>query len=359
MDERNDRISRRGLLAAGVAVGILPGRAFAQALNEGTLPPKSPAGIATTAVSNRLRATGMPSLRDNPVAYVEYCRSMGAGGVQHAISTDLVAVRKRLDDLGMYYEGEMRMPARRDADLGEFEASVRNSAALGATVARAVCRPPAGTSGRRYEGFTSFADFKAWQAEADAIVLRCLPIAAKYKVKIGLENHKDRTADELAGFLRQTSHEYLGCLIDPGNNMSFMERPADTIKTLAPFVVATSLKDMGVALYDEGFLMAEVPFGAGMSDQKALFAAMRKANPKLHPTTELITRNPLKVPVLTPAYLASFAPGHGARVKPWMAMIGEKASKLTSVDGMTPAQVVALEDANNRQVFAWASANLV
>ena len=80
---RSNTISRRSVLAASLAVGVLPGRAVARALAARTLPPKSPAGIATTAVSNRLRAAGMPSLRDDLVTYVEYCRSMGAGRVQH------------------------------------------------------------------------------------------------------------------------------------------------------------------------------------------------------------------------------------------------------------------------------------
>lgn len=355
-------ISRRGVMGHGVAalaMGGFAGRAFAAALAEGILPPKSPAGIATTALSMRLRAEGLAPLRDDPVAFVEYCRSLGAGGVQHAISKDLPAVRKRLDELGMYYEGQVRFPSRRDDDLAGFEASVRDSAALGATVARAVSRPPEGGTGRRYETFKSLAEYRAWQAEADAIVERCLPIAEKYKVAIALENHKDRTAEEHVAFLKKRSSEYLGSLIDPGNNMSLMESPEETVKALVPWVKATSLKDMGVALYDGGFLLSEVPFGTGMSDQKALFAMMRKANPKIHPTTELITRDPLKVPVLSETYLASFEPGRRARVAPWLAMVKAKATTLPVMDGLSPAQQVAAEEANNRQVFEWARKNLV
>ncbi|WP_188945479.1 sugar phosphate isomerase/epimerase family protein [Polymorphobacter multimanifer] len=256
-------------------IAIGPG--FAKALAEGTLPPKSPAGIATTALSTRLRAAGVPPLRDNPVAYVEYCRSLGAGGIQHLITTDLPAVRKRLDELGMYYEGQVQLPTRLADDLSTFENSLRASAALGATVARAVSRPPQGGTGRRYESFKSLAEYRTWQAEADAIVERCLPLAEKYKVAIALENHKDRTVEEHVGFLRRFSSPWLGSLIDPGNNMSFMEDPIETVTALAPWVKATSLKDMGVALYEDGFLLAEVPFGTGMTDQKALFAIMRKA----------------------------------------------------------------------------------
>jgi len=353
-------LSRRVLLGSALAAGAFAGRpTFAEAVADDMLPPKSPAGIATTALTTRLRAAGHTPIRDNPVAYVEYCRSLGAGGIQHLISKDLPAVRKRLDELEMYYEGQVRLPARRDADLSDFEASVRDSAYLGATVARAVSRPPEGGTGRRYESFRSLAEFRAWQAEADAIVERCLPIAEKYKVAIALENHKDRTVEEHVGFLKRFDSEWLGSLIDPGNNMSFMEDPTHTVTALAPWVKATSLKDMGVAPYEDGFLLAEVRFGTGMTDQKALFAIMQKANPKLLPTTELITRNPLKVPVLTRSYLASFEPAKKARVAPWLDMIKAKATVLETMDGLTPAQQLELEENNNRQVFEWARLHLV
>ncbi len=65
-------------------------------------------------------------LRDNPVAYLEYCRLLGAGGVQHAVSTMIPEFRKRLDELEMYYEGEARPPATLDGDYSEFESQIKD-----------------------------------------------------------------------------------------------------------------------------------------------------------------------------------------------------------------------------------------
>lgn len=354
------RIDRRGFVAGLATAGLFAGYpSFAQAAAEGALPPKSPGGLASTAMSLHLRGAegGPPGLRDNPVAYLEKCRSLGAGGIQHAVSTDIPAFRKRLDELGMYYEGEARLPARLSDDLAGFEASMANSAALGATSARAVSRPPQGGSGRRYETFASLADFRAWEAEANAIVLKCLPIAAKYKVAIALENHKDRTMGEHVAFLRKVSSEWLGALVDPGNNMSFMEDPVATVTALAPFARSCSLKDMGVAPDPRGFLLAEVPFGTGMTDQKALFAILRRANPRINAVTELITRDPLEVPVLAPTYDRCFE-GSAARRSAWLAMVAKRQTRLPRVDGQTPVQRLALEAANNRQVMDWCRANL-
>ena len=346
-------LTRRSLIAGALSLPVIAG-AYGRAVAAGTLPPKSPCGVATTAMGGHLRGLEgvAEGLRANPIAYLEYCRSLGAGGVQHAVSTDIPAFRKRLDELEMFYEGEAELPATLDADTSNFERSIANAQALGAICVRAVSRPPANTSGRRYEGFTSAQQFAEWEANANAIVLKCLPIAERYKISIALENHKDRTAANLAAFVKKTSNEYLGVLIDPGNNMSFMETSQETVAALAPYVKACSLKDVAVAPYDQGFLMSEVLFGTGITDQLALFRQMRRHNPRVNPVTELITRDPLKVPVLTDDYYRSF-PKQRARRDRWMAMVKAKATALPIVSTLSPAARFQLEEDNNRKVFEW------
>jgi hypothetical protein len=131
-----------------------------------------------------------------------------------------------------------------------------------------------------------------------------------------------------------------------------MELPEETVAALSPWVKACSLKDMGVAPYQDGFLLSEVLFDTGMTDQARLFGMLRKANPKIFPTTELITRDPLKVPVLTSGYHASFA-DRQQRVEKWLAMVAKRQTKLPTVGGLSPAEQFALEEANTRKVFAW------
>jgi hypothetical protein len=217
---------------------------------------------------------------------------------------------------------------------------------------RAVSRSPEGGTGRRYETFRSLEDWYSWLAEANAIIERCVPIAEKYRVAIALENHKDRTLHEHVALLKRIDSEFLGSLIDPGNNMSFMEMPEETVAALSPWVKACSLKDMGVAPYKDGFLLSEVLFDTGMTDQAKLFGMMRKANPKILPTTELITRDPLKVPVLTSGYHAAFA-DRQPRVKTWLAMVAKRQTALPTVAGLSPQEQFALEEENTRKVFAW------
>jgi sugar phosphate isomerase/epimerase len=349
-------MSRRRFGQASLAATLFAGfPSLAIAQSEGALPPKSPLGIAGTGLSAHLRGLDgvAKGLRDDPVAFLDYVRSLGGGGVQIGVGKAHVPrFRARMDELGMYYEGQAALPSRRDGDYGPFEASVQAAAALGATCVRAVSRPPEGGTGRRYETFRSREDWYSWMAEANAIIERCVPIAAKYRVAIALENHKDRTVHEHVALLKRIDSEYLGSLIDPGNNMSFMELPEETVAALSPWVKACSLKDMGVAPYQDGFLLSEVLFDTGMTDQARLFGMLRKANPKIFPTTELITRDPLKVPVLTSGYHASFA-DRQQRVEKWLAMVAKRQTKLPTVGGLSPAEQFALEEANTRKVFAW------
>ena len=354
-------IDRRQLMIGGVAVaGLGISGAFARAMAQGTLPPKSPIGIGSA--SMRALNRGVPGvfqgLGDDPIRYIEFCRGMGAGGLQAGFTTRLPEIRRKLDELGMYYEGNASLPTTLDGDTAQFEASLLAAKELGATCARAVSRSLPDGTGRRYETFTSYAQFQEWQNTANAIILKVLPIAEKHKIALAMENHKDRLVDDAVAFLNTTSSEYLGTLIDPGNNMSLMEEPVETVTKLAPWVKATSLKDMGVAPYEDGFLLSEVVFGTGCTDQKALFEIMRKANPKINATEELITRDPLKVPILTEDYYRSFPAEMRARRDAWMAMVRDKQTALPTVSNLSPTDAMKAEENNHRATLAWGLENL-
>lgn len=351
-------VSRREFLM-GVA-GLSWSAAFADALAQNALPPKSPLGIGSAAMGAHSR--GVPGvfegLSGNPVRYVEYCRSLGAGGIQAGFNDNLPAIRAKLDELGMYYEGNAALPATPDGDTAPFEQSLLSAKALGATCVRAVSRTLPGGSGRRYETYTSLAQYEEWQRNANAVVEKVLPIAEKHRIAIALENHKDRAAEEHAAFLKRVSSEWLGSLIDPGNNMSFMEGPEHTVALLAPYAKAVSLKDMGVAPYEKGFLLSEVVFGTGCTDQKALFEMVRKHNPKIQATEELITRDPLEVPVLTEEYYRSFPANVRARRDKWMESVKARQTRLPVVTPLSPAERLKAEADNHRATLAWGVKNL-
>ncbi len=341
--------TRREFMGGGAAalVGLMGTKALAQAL-----PPKSPMGIGSASLNAYNDVVGARNGRD-PIALIEYVRSLGGGGVQFTPTGDMSRVRRRLEELDMFFEGNARLPASLSEDTAAFEKSLLDTKAAGGTVARSVSRSPAGGTGRRYETFKSYPEFKAWQEQADAIVLKCLPIAERVGIKLALENHKDRAVADHAAFLKKTSSEYLGSLIDPGNNVSLLESPEETVNALAPFVLATSLKDMGVAPYQDGFLLSEVVFGTGATDQAALFRTMRRHNPKVNMVEELITRDPLKIPCLTDGYWASFPAKDQRRLDAMLAWVKAKQTTLPYVEQLTDAERFKVEEDNHRKTIDW------
>ncbi len=222
---------------------------------------------------------------------------------------------------------------------------------------RTVSRPLPNSSGRRYDSFTSVQQFDEWLERSNAIIMKCLPIAEKYKIAIALENHKDRKVEQHVAFLKKASERIFG-LADRSRQQHGLHGGGDRHGDEArPYVKATSLKDMGVAPYDQGFLLSEVLFGTGINDQVKLFALMRKHNPKVNPTTELITRDPLKIPVLTEDYYRSFPEKKAIRDK-WMAMVKAKATNLPILSTQSPAARFQAEEDNNRKVFEWGVTHL-
>jgi 3-oxoisoapionate decarboxylase len=297
-------------------------------------------------------------MRDDSMAYVEYCRSLGAGGLQFSPKGDLRKLRRRMEQLDMWFEGEARLPRSLSDSFEPFEKSLLDTKAMGGNVVRAVSPPPEGSSGRRYESFTSLEQFRTWQETANAVVLRCLPIAERIGVKVALENHKDRLVDEHVEFLRSVSSEYLGALVDPGNNMSMLQAPTEVCTKLAPYVLSCSMKDMGVALYEDGFLLSEVRFDTGVTQQKALWAILKAGNPRLNCLHELITRDPLQVPYLKSSYWACFPPRSATELAAHREWVKANASKLPYVSQLSPQERLQAEEDNNRATLDWGRVNI-
>jgi 3-oxoisoapionate decarboxylase len=286
----------------------------------------------------------------DPLTFCRYVHGLGAARVQTPLrDTEPTMMRAWAEDVGAGYEGEVRLP-KSDADLAAFENEVRRTREAGATVARAVF-----TGGRRYEIFSTLEEYRAFHEQSRQILARIEPIARKHRLKIAIENHKDHTAAELAGLMREFSSEWIGVLVDTGNNLALLEDPAETIGTLAPFVMSVHLKDMALQAAEDGFLLSEVPLGTGMLDLAGIVGALRKGNPAIGVHLEMATRDPLHVPCLTDAYFATFPERRESHLEAAMERVKVNPSKgpVPAVEGKELAIVLAEEEANNRHCLAW------
>ncbi len=191
--------------------------------------------------------------------FLEHCHALGAAGIQAPINGDLQKIRSRAEELGMYIEGMITLP--RSADTSAFEHGLQNANAVGAVAVRTACL---GT--RRYETFASLADWQNFVAQSHTSLEAALPILDRYKIPLGIENHKDWTVDEMAALMKKYSSEYLGVCLDFGNNISLLDDPMEVVERLAPYTVSTHLKNMGVEPYTEGFLLSEMVLDKGFLD---------------------------------------------------------------------------------------------
>lgn len=349
--------TRRDVLMGGAglaACSVLP--ALAAPLPSQSSLPQSPLGVAQTALGHYFRKMngGRPRRGPaDPFATVDYVRSLGGGGLQMALApdTDVKKLRARLEKNNMFFEGDIRLIAKPGDDTAEFEAGLRMFKALGATCVRTVS-----FVGRRYETFSSLQQYKDWKANAGGVLAACVPIADKVGIALAMENHKDRVIDEEVDVLKKYSSEYFGALVDFGNNISMCDDPVEVIRKLAPYAKATHVKNMAVAPYDQGFLLSEVLFEDGFLDIPALFAEVKKANPAIRPMHELITRDPLKVPVLTDKYWVTWPERSGLYLERTLRMVKDNASKkpLPTISNLNAAAQFQVEESNNINCFAWA-----
>jgi sugar phosphate isomerase/epimerase len=298
------------------------------------------------------RAGGKTGLTD-PLAFLEHCHRLGAGGVQVAIGARPKAytdeLRAKARSYGMYLEGSVRLPRDR-GDVGRFDAEVRAAREAGAAVLRTVL-----LNGRRYETFATAAAFRRWADRAWQTLALAEPVVARHDVRLAVENHKDWRAGELAGLLKRLDSRHVGACVDTGNNLALLEDPLEVVETLAPWACSTHLKDMAVAEYEEGFLLAEVPLGEGVLDLKKVVAVLRRARPEVQFNLEMITRDPLKVPCLGDKYWATLENLPGRDLARALARARQRGRRpLPGVGGLSAGQRLAAEEENVRRSLAYA-----
>jgi sugar phosphate isomerase/epimerase len=333
-------MNRRRLLASTVA-------AAAAARADSALLPDRPAprlGLTIASYMQRWRP-GFRQGWEDALDVLEHVHRLGLECLQIGVggwSQDFAGrVRARREALGITLEGQISLP--KDPGSAErFEADVRAAREAGALVLRTVC-----LGGRRYESFATPGDWERFGAESRASLELAEPILAKHGVKLAVENHKDWRLDEFLALLRHLDSPWIGVTFDFGNNLALLESPADLIAPLAPHLLTVHFKDMALAPSPDGFLLSEVPVGTGILDLRGMVDACLAANPGIRFNLEMITRDPLPVPVLRDAYWATLpaVPARDLARTLRLAASGVAAS-LPRISGLPPAEVVALEEAN-------------
>jgi len=353
-------MNRREMLfsiGGGIAASILSAPAWA---SESAIPKKTKLGIddfSCNICSRAEKAGYTPKVTQDPLTFLKYCHSIGAGGVQCAIGRRDEAYAKELrtyvEENDLFIEDSVWLGGK--VDLERFEAGVASVKAAGARAIRGFC------GGRRYEQFDKrerfdeFADL-SWKA-----IESVAPIVEKYRIPLAIENHKDWLIPHMLKMLRKIDSEYVGVCIDTNNSFALLEDPMDLVEAYATWAHSVHLKDMAVCEYEGGFLLADIAFGEGMLDLPRIVEIIRKAKPSMKFSVEMSTRNPLKVPCLSEKYWATLGDVPGVNLARAMRYVRAHASDkdtLPNIDNLSVDEQVKLEEQNIRKCLRYAAEHL-
>lgn len=291
--------------------------------------------------------------------FVEHCHSLGLGVVETRlpVTGTPAELRHRIESYGMRVIMDVGYP-RTEADVARFDADVKAAKECGALSLRAAL------TGRRYEDFKTFEAFQRSFAANQKSIEWAEPVLRKHRLRMGLENHKGWRSAEQAAWLKRVSSEWVGVHLDFGNNIALCEQPADTVRNLLPFTFGCHLKDMAVQPYEDGFLLSEVPLGEGLLDLKAMVGLLRAKDPNMPFSLEMITRDPLKIPIFTDEYWATFddpsSPISGHDMARLFDMVRKNPPKkaLPGTGGLNAEAQLKLEDECIAKSIEWARVRL-
>jgi 3-oxoisoapionate decarboxylase len=238
-----------------------------------------------------------------PLTFLKYCHSRGAGGMQASLGVMEADEVKRLREFAeqhdLFIEAIVKPPKSKD-DVLRFEAEIKTAHDVGVQAARTTIIP-----GRRYEQFQKLAEFREFEQRGREMLERAVPIVERHRVPFAVENHKDQRIDERIALFKHLDSEFIGACVDTGNSFALLDGAYEPIEAFAPYAMTVHLKDQALREYEDGFLLGDIPLGQGSFDLKRMVNIIANAKPKVRFSLELITRDPLKVPCLTDEYFAT------------------------------------------------------
>ena len=293
----------------------------------------------------------------DPDNLLDYCLKIGAGGMQLGLgildAATATRLRRKAEKAGLFIEAIVSAPFEKK-NIETFDAQLKTAAQVGAPAVRTTIIP-----GRRYETFDSLAKFREYEARGRRALEIAAPIAEKHRVAVAVENHKDHRNDERVALFEHISSEFVGACVDTGNSVALLEDPVETVEALAPWAHSVHLKDQSLQPYKDGFLLADIPLGQGSLDLKRMVEILRDRKPNIRFSMELITRDPLKVPVFTDKYWTTFPELPASVLARHIRFVQNRAKdNLQYISELSSDERLAREDTNVQESLAYARRHL-
>ena len=310
-------------------------------------------GLASNVFDQRRAAGGSGSNISDPLTFLRESFDLGAGGIQGPLGIRDEEYCKALRDFaqphGMYVEASI-MPPRDAGAVERFEKEIETAKSSGAALARTVVFP-----GRRYETFKTLEEYEQAARRAKEMLELAEPVLRRQKFRLAIENHKDQRVPERLELFKQLGSEWIGACVDVGNSFALCEDPIEVVRAFAPLAWTVHLKDQALAPCDVGFLFADAPLGGGFLDLKQIVEILRRANPHIRFNLEVMTRDPLRVPVLAKEYWASMPTVPATELARTLRVVHEHEppQPLERVTSLPPKQRVEAETRNIMRSLAY------
>ncbi len=191
--------------------------------------------------------------------------------------------------------------------------AIRVAQAVGSPVIRCVL---GGADDRKSAG-----GIEARIADTVKVCQACRTRARDAGVKIAVENHAgDMQALELIQLIEAAGKEYVGANLDSGNACWTMEDPVQSLQTLAPYVVTTSLRDSMVWDSEQGAKVQWTAMGEGNMDLKTFFERFGQLCPGVPVHIETISGFAREIPFLKPEFWEAWPKTKAAELAAFLAL---------------------------------------
>ena len=292
-----------------------------------------------------------------PFDIIEYAHEMNVGVVEATPpAMDAESIKEFRQTLESYnLRVIMGAPLPRDAaGVEAFDAAVKACKEAGAINLRAAMTE------RRYEEFDTLEKFKANFERCQKQVALAEPILRKHRMRwLSRTTRAGAPPSTPRGSSAWAANGWAS-ISTSATTWRSAKTPQTRLKILYPYIISAHIKDMAVEMYDDGFLLAEVPLGEGFLDIKGMVTTLQKKDPNMAFNLEMMTRDPLQIPVFTPGYWPTFddaySPLPGRDLAKVLELVRKNKPKqpLWYTSKMSPEAVLKLETDNNRKCIEFA-----
>lgn len=202
----------------------------------------------------------------------------------------LASVKDRLDDYGLDRVWAWGHPdglegGKNRQEFQEMLRTFQHAEQIGAKVMRVV------GSSLKFR----FEDHQEQLKRLVDMFREAIPVAKDHNIKMAIENHIDFTSAEILQLLEAVDSPFLGLNFDTGNFARLLDDPVKAMEKLAPFTLATHIKDLKInkeAAVDDWYFLSTVPVGDGFIDNLALARMLHDAGYQGFLAMELDTLHP-------------------------------------------------------------------